>query len=203
MNRVMGEHRVFYYESGTEFEEKHFGRELADMIRQVKYEKRKKSVLFLCIGSDRSTGDSLGPLTGYLLKQKDGLLEATGMAVVGTLSLPVHAVNLEAVIGVIEAEFSDCVIVAVDASVGARKNVGCITLAEGGLKPGYGVNKNLREVGDISITGIVSWGSRLEPILLQNIRLGLVMNMASCITVGILQAALECQREVVHELQPI
>lgn len=203
MNRIMSEHQVFYYESGAEFEEKHFGKELADMIRQVKYEKKKKSVIFLCIGSDRSTGDSLGPLTGYLLKQKESLLVQTGMAVVGTLSLPVHAVNLEAVIRVIETEFSDCVIVAVDASVGSRKNVGCITLAEGGLKPGYGVNKNLREVGDISITGIVSWGSRLEPILLQNIRLGMVMDMASCITVGILHAVLESQREAIHELQPL
>lgn len=191
MNRVKGEQRVFYYESGEEFEEVHFGQELAAMIRQVKYKQGKNAVLFLCIGSDRSTGDSLGPLTGYLLKQKDAVLELTGTVVVGTLSLPVHAVNLETVIQVLEEDFSDYVIVAVDASVGTRKNVGCITLAEGGLKPGYGVNKNLREVGDISITGIVSWGSRLEPILLQNIRLGMVMDMARCITGGIFRAALE------------
>lgn len=191
MNRVTGGHRVFYYESGEEFEKEHFGQELADMIRQAKYKKGKKSVLFLCIGSDRSTGDSLGPLTGYLLRERETLLEQTGMVVVGTLSLPVHAVNLESVIQIIEEDFSDHVIVAVDASIGSRKNVGCITLAEGGLKPGYGVNKNLREVGDISITGVVSWGSRLEPLLLQNIRLGMVMDMARCITVGIFHAALE------------
>ena len=65
----------------------------------------KRSVLFLCIGSDRSTGDSLGPLTGYFLKNEKLFSENTDMVVVGTLMLPVHAVNLEPVLQVIEREF--------------------------------------------------------------------------------------------------
>lgn len=184
----MREKKVFYYSSGEQFDTEQFGYELSEMIRQVKIRKRKSSVLFLCIGSDRSTGDSLGPLTGYLLKNEELFSGNTDMVVVGTLTLPVHAVNLEPVLQVIERDFSEYVIVAIDASIGSRDSVGCITLAEGGLKPGCGVNKNLRRVGDIAITGIVSWGSRLEPVLLQNIRLGMVMNMADCIYQGIMKA---------------
>ena len=30
--------------------------------------KSKRVIIFLCIGTDRSTGDSLGPLVGYKLK---------------------------------------------------------------------------------------------------------------------------------------
>jgi hypothetical protein len=45
---------------------------------------------YLCIGSDLSTGDCFGPLTGTLLKR-------TGFQnVVGTLDATVHAKNLEA-----------------------------------------------------------------------------------------------------------
>ena len=184
----MKEKKVIYYSSGEQFETDHFGYHLSEMIRQVKIETGKTSVLFLCIGSDRSTGDSLGPLTGYLLKNEKFFSGNTDMVVIGTLTLPVHAVNLEPVLQVIEQDFSEYVIVAIDASIGSRDSVGCITLSEGGLKPGCGVNKNLRRVGDIAITGIVSWGSRLEPVLLQNIRLGMVMNMADCIYQGIMKA---------------
>lgn len=180
--------QVMYYASGEQFEMDNFGFQLARMIERIQRQTGKEALLFLCIGSDRSTGDSLGPLTGHLLKNKKRFAENADVFVVGTLTLPVHAVNLESVLQIIERDFADYVVVAVDASVGSRESVGCITLSEGGLKPGYGVNKDLRMVGDIAITGIVSWGSCLEPILLQNIRLGMVMNMADNISQGILKA---------------
>ena len=180
--------KVIYYSSGEQFETDNFGFHLAEMIGRIKKQTGKEAVLFLCIGSDRSTGDSLGPLTGHLLKNEKIFAQNADVFVVGTLTLPVHAVNLESVLQVIERDFSDHVVVAVDASVGSRDSVGCITLSEGGLKPGCGVNKDLRMVGDIAITGIVGWGSCLEPVLLQNIRLGMVMNMADNISQGIMKA---------------
>ena len=51
--------------------------------------------------------------------------------------------------------YQDDLIVAVDASVGNREHVGYVTLGKGALKPGLGVSKELRSVGDIFITGIV------------------------------------------------
>lgn len=184
----MNRNYVRYYNSGEEFEEEQFGIQLTELIQQVKIREGKTSVLFLCIGSDRSTGDSLGPLTGHLLKMQADRMQNPDVVVIGTLTLPVHAVNLDSVVEVIERDFPEYVVVAIDASVGSRSSVGCITLASGGLKPGCGVNKNLKMVGDIAITGVVSWGSRMEPVLLQNIRLGLVMNMADCIRQGIMNA---------------
>ena len=47
--------------------------------------------MFLCIGTDRSTGDSLGPLVGHKLRRRS----LRGAAVIGTLDKPVHAMNLE------------------------------------------------------------------------------------------------------------
>src|SRR5690554_6738809 len=46
-----------------------------------------KNTVFMCIGTDRSTGDSLGPLVGMYLS---GL----GYNVCGTLDDPTHAMNL-------------------------------------------------------------------------------------------------------------
>ena len=46
----------------------------------------------LCVGTDRSTGDALGPITGTLLAETGSDV----MDVWGTLDDPVHAVNLDA-----------------------------------------------------------------------------------------------------------
>lgn len=173
--------KVIYYPSDKTFSPHIFARRLGDMIVRCKVEKKKDNVIFLCIGSDRSTGDSLGPLIGHKLELEDGF----DLAILGTLQMPVHAVNLEQAMTRLEEEYQDSVVVAIDASIGKREHVGCITLAEGPIRPGLGVSKQLGAVGDISITGIVGWGGRMEPLLLQNIRLSLVMRMADCIFQGI------------------
>lgn len=48
-------------------------------------------IILVCIGTDRSTGDALGPLVGTKLEQ----VGITNFQVFGTLDEPVHALNLE------------------------------------------------------------------------------------------------------------
>ena len=49
-----------------------------------------RELVFLCIGTDRATGDCLGPLVGSRLKSL-----SPSTAVYGTLETPVHATNLQ------------------------------------------------------------------------------------------------------------
>src|SRR5699024_4893127 len=49
--------------------------------------------IILCIGSDRSTGDSLGPLCGTMLRER----KLKHLTIYGTLESPVHAQNLTAI----------------------------------------------------------------------------------------------------------
>ena len=96
----------------------------------------------------------------------------------GTLTQPIHAVNLNDTMDMIAGYYRDHIIVAVDASVGKYEHVGYITLGRGAIRPGLGVSKNLMSVGDIFITGIVGCGGGFEP-LLQNTRLSVVMELAA------------------------
>lgn len=146
------------------------------------------SVVVLCIGTDRSTGDSLGPLTGSSISARDPEVQ-----VFGTLDHPVHAVNLADTIREIEQRFAAPFIVAVDACLGQAASIGQITLAEGALRPGAGVHKTLPEVGHIHITGIVNVGGFMEYFVLQNTRLAVVYKMAHTIAEG-LHAALQEDR---------
>lgn len=140
-----------------------------------------RPLIFLCIGSDRATGDSLGPLIGYRLEQQSH----RNYTVYGTLKAPVHAKNLAAVVEQIHSRYHNPYIIAIDASLGKQSHVGYYTLGVGSLKPGAGVGKDLISVGDLFITGIVNLSGLLDRMLLQTTRLHTVMSLADRIYPGI------------------
>ena len=82
-------------------------------------------------------------------------------------------------------KYEDPYVIAIDASLGTKEHIGYVTLRQGPLKPGQGLAKNLPEIGDISITGIVNLSGRPGAFLLQNTRLCTVMKLVDCITLGI------------------
>ncbi|MCR1899263.1 spore protease YyaC [Irregularibacter muris] len=139
-----------------------------------------ENIIVLCIGTDRSTGDCLGPLIGHKLHRHQN--KYTNIHILGTLESPVHAKNLEEYIEKIKREFPSPFIIAVDACLGKFDRVGYINISPGPLKPGAGVNKSLPPIGDMHITGIVNIGGFMEYIVLQNTRLNLVMKMADVIS---------------------
>lgn len=141
-----------------------------------------QDILILCIGTDRSTGDSLGPLTGSKLQEHNPPFQ-----VVGCLEHPVHAANLAETLARIQAN-PPYWTVAIDASLGNMDGVGLVNIGAGALQPGAGVNKRLPQVGDVYITGIVNVGGFMEYFVLQNTRLSLVSKMADVICTGLLTA---------------
>lgn len=144
-----------------------------------------RPIVFVCIGTDRSTGDSLGPLIGTLLEEKD----IAPFQVYGTLDDPIHAVNMEAKLTEIKQKHFNPYIIGIDACLGRLKSVGSIQVGSGPVKPGAGVNKELPEVGDMHITGIVNVSGFMEFFVLQNTRLNLVLKMAKTIANGIYKSS--------------
>lgn len=146
---------------------------------------KKSPPVILCIGTDRSTGDSLGPLTGWRLHK---LLYSKNVSVFGTIDQPVHAQNIHSVLSHIRETNTDRSMIAVDACLGQFPNVETILLEHKPLRPGSGVKKILPEVGDISISGIVNTGGFMEIQVLQNTRLSIVMKMSHIIANSIFLA---------------
>jgi putative sporulation protein YyaC len=141
----------------------------------------QSTIAILCIGSDRSTGDSLGPLVGHRLSKYN----AFGACVMGTLEHPVHAGNLEDALNKIQYEIPNNYIIAIDACLGISGHIGQISVGSGPLKPGAGLKKELPAAGNMHITGIVNYCGWMEFMVLQNTRLGLVMKMAETIADGL------------------
>lgn len=138
-------------------------------------------IVFVCIGSDRITGDSLGPLVGHQLSR----YHWKNIHIRGTLDYPIHALNLECTLEQLKKRHPSALFIAVDASLGSEKHVGYITVGTGSICPGAGVHKNLPAVGDLFITGILNVSGTFEHLMLQTTRLSSVVQMAETITAGI------------------
>lgn len=138
----------------------------------------ERDVVFACIGTDRSTGDALGPLVGQRLVR----LGCPPESVIGTLQAPLHALNLAERLQPVATARPRPLVVAVDAALGAASNVGAITLRAGGLHPGQGVGKDLPEVGELAITATVNVSAgALDAQVLQSTRLFMVQELAETI----------------------
>ncbi|MEY9971650.1 putative sporulation protein YyaC [Lysinibacillus sp. RC46] len=142
-------------------------------------------LIFCCIGSDRCTGDTLGPLTGSFLKKSVSF----PYEIVGSLDNPLHALNLDTTMQQLHNHTIKPFIIAIDACLGSEQNVGHISVQNGPIFPGKAVKKELPPIGDISIKGIVNVGGFMEMLVLQNTRLHISYAMAEKLSRALLLAA--------------
>ena len=148
--------------------------------------------VILCIGSDLSVGDSLGPVTGTKIKER---LAGMNCYVYGTLSKPITAHEVKYMNEFLRRTHPDCPIIAVDAAVGIAGDIGLIKIAPRAIKPGSGANKKLSKVGDVSIMGIVAERSVFNYSLFSSTRLNIIYRMAEIIASGISDYILSCALE--------
>lgn len=132
------------------------------------------SYVVCCIGTDRSTGDSLGPLTGSLLEK----YRLDKLHVYGTLHEPLHALNLSETLEMINEKHNQPFIIAVDAALGRFTSIGKFYCGSGPLQPGAALNKDLPEIGHAHISATVNLNSHMNYLILQNTRLSVVYDMA-------------------------
>lgn len=142
-----------------------------------------KNTIIVCIGTDKCIGDCLGPLVGTLLK--DNLFP---LPIYGTISNPIHALNIDKCLSLIEKEHPNASIIAIDACLGDTKSIGEIHTRDYAIHPGKGVGKSLPDVGDASIVGIIDSIDNCNFFPSYSIRLSLVLDMAKVISRGILHA---------------
>ncbi len=133
----------------------------------------------VCVGSDLAIGDSLGPIVGSMLQYKT---QGLNLYVYGTLPAPVTAKEIKYMRKFLKETHGNAQVIAVDAAVGEKGDVGLMRLVDKPLLPGAGANKQLGEVGDISVLGVVAEKSLANYGLLNTTRLNLVYSMAEVLS---------------------
>lgn len=165
--------RKINYKSSLAYYE--IGESLKDFINE--------DTVIICIGTDKCIGDCLGPLVGTLLETS--LLP---LPIYGTISSPIHALNINERLAEINKKHPNSCIIGIDACLGDLHSIGEIHTRDYAIRPGKGVGKSLPEVGMASIIGIVDSSDNSDLFSSRSIRLSLILDMAKVISKGILYA---------------
>lgn len=140
-----------------------------------------RPLILLCIGSDRYTGDALGPLIGTEIGEN-----ADNCIVFGSLDHPVHAGNLVETINIINHRYHQPIIIAIDACLGKKSEIGNVEIWEGGLQAGIAVGNRLPLIGHVSVIGVVNAGGQIGYLDLQSTPLSIVMKLSKMISSSLL-----------------
>ena len=123
-------------------------------------QKSVPATVFVCIGTPRIVGDSVGPRVG------SKLIEAGVNAYVyGTLERPITALNLHRYRKMLAMYHRGDVIVTIDATMGMLSDIGSVKLCDGGLRPAGAFRRRSAKLGDVGVMAIV--GEREGDMLLQ------------------------------------
>jgi putative sporulation protein YyaC len=169
---------TFYYNSETENIHMMLGEQIGRLLLEDRAFER--DIVIMCIGSDRSTGDSLGPIVGYHLMSP----KIENVYIYGDIYNPINAMNLGCSLHFINEIHRKPYIIAIDACLGQAEHIGYVTLSASPLQPGTGIENELPEVGDLHITGIVNTIHHGRH-LLHSTRLCTVVTLAKVIEDGI------------------
>lgn len=108
--------------------------------------------VILCVGTVNVLGDSLGPKVG------DRLVEYYNVDayVYGRTARPVNGINYAHYVEHIKRHHPMSLVIAVDACLGAKADIGRIKYTVRGLRAGAALNKNLTSFGDLGVLGVVA-----------------------------------------------
>lgn len=119
--------------------------EIMNTIYDAYVESGKSNFLVVNIGTDAVLGDMFAPLVGTMLNEKC----LNVIDVIGTLDAPVMALNIPESIRLIENDYSDAFVLALDAVISYPNSY--IVDFEKGINPAKGVGKDFPNIGNMSI----------------------------------------------------
>ncbi len=130
-----------------DIEYKQFVDELSKLINN------KENIVFLCIGTKKIVGDSIGPLVGSALKHSFKFNNK--IKVVGDYENNIYYQNIQESLDFINKKYTNSAIVVIDSALSSEANIGKIFVENKGLKYGEALKKYGNVVGDISIKAVV------------------------------------------------
>lgn len=138
--------------------------------------------VIICVGTDLIGGDCLGPLVGRMLIDKN-----VPTYVYGTFSYLVNAVNVVSVDKFVRRNHKNRKVLVIDSCVGKKEEIGKIIISDGGLYPAAASGKNLPQIGDYSISAVMT-DARPTSKDFAMVRLGFVFDIARTIADAVADA---------------
>lgn len=150
-----------------------------------KLDDRFSNIIFLCIGTDKIIGDSVGPIIGSKLKY----LENEYIKIYGTIGNNLDFSNTKKIVENIYEKYEKPFIIAIDAALSKENKVGEIYISNGHIKIGNALEKSICFYSNINIKCVVGKYQNLnkkENInVLNNVSKESVNNIVEIVSYGI------------------
>ena len=174
------------------------------MVVETRYEKNKNimalslaSVLlesqeqpvFLCVGTDKIVGDSVGVIIGELLANKYKI----NAIVLGTFDDNIDAKNIESVVEDVKAKYPRAPIILIDGILGECEDVGQVKFYKSGAYAAGQYGKGIF-VGDYSILAVVGARGLDSLSFIRSVKLKCVVELAEFIADSVNRALKYCQK---------
>ena len=151
-----------------------------------KIDNKDKIIIFLCIGTNKVIGDSLGPIVGTNLEKM--LNGNENIKVFGNMKNPINALNVKENIEYINKVYVDKYIIVIDSAVSDKNLIGEIFITKNKTILGKGTDNKISEIGDLSIKCSVSKNQNngiKNFEALNNVPKEFVSNLAEIVSLGI------------------
>ena len=109
-----------------------------------------RKLVFLCIGTTKIIGDSVGPKVGDRLRAR-----GIDAFVYGNTLRQVTAINVDDYIKMIKSRHAGDLVVVIDSALGKVTDIGSIKVTKNGITPGGAFNRGKERVGDVGILAVV------------------------------------------------
>ena len=165
-----------------------FIKKFSNILFEQKKNKEYLDFVFLCIGTDRITGDCFGPLVGTKLQELLKENNIFNINIYGTLNENISYTNIKQILKNIKIKHKNASVIAIDSALSSKENIGKIFVQKEKMLLGNGLSKPKIEVGDISIKAVVGNNYKLAKynfLALQNIPLSRVINLSQIVAQGI------------------
>ena len=108
--------------------------------------------IFLCIGTTKCIGDSLGPKVGEILYKN---IKKDNICVLGNIQQNIDYNNINIVLKELYNKVKNPYLIVIDSALGDKKYIGNIIANKKQMVIGNGLNKKGYKLGNISIKGII------------------------------------------------
>lgn len=148
----------------------------------------KYTKVFLCVGTNKCIGDSLGPCVGEILSNK---IKSDYIQIIGDLKNNVNSCNFNSVINHINNTIKNPYFIIIDSALSRKDIIGEIIINKKSMVVGEALNKQHKCIGNISIKGIVAENNKNSIqnfINLNNVPKEMITELSCKIANQILQA---------------
>ena len=116
------------------------------------------NIIFLCIGTSKIIGDSIGPVIGSRLKEVENEI----VQVYGTTDNMVNFINAKEIIESIYSGYEKPYIITIDSTLSNSKEKGDIVLGKGYIKIGKALEKSICFYSNANINCVVGENRKTE-----------------------------------------